>query len=375
MNCGPNGPPCVQRPASGWDRTPEAWPYPTWMDSKTLAHLAREGDFNARTWQGMKEFMEWFLHGADSFPRRPIFGCIVAGLTMSLKLGASACVGKGGCGYAIAIEAGSPLQVYNALIRLLAVPEVLSQYRSQPARSLSQRLALPILTGEGNCDVLFGESAEAPAAPSDPKLLGALGKILTLSMHFLFLHELSHVLVGHVEGSADIRRESHGVPAQARQAFLLERLLPLEFMADCRARLLSAALLNSVVAGARRPPDPSIRPDIVEHFYFLGFGMGVLFLLLEVSRYSGRTHPPAVERAYCLRAYTGADPEGKILGFEHIPTDEGYRAIDRGFEDATKAWDALGWGRQRSLPTDGGQLLKRMNDAERTIRNPPCVSF
>ncbi len=234
------------------------------------------------------------------------------------------------------------------------------------------RKRLACRVGEGKSDILFDKNVEAPAAPSDPKLLGAFGKILTLSMHFLFLHELSHILVGHVEATATRRRESHGLPAEARQAFLHERLLPLEFMADGRARLLSAALLNSVVAGARRAPDPSIRPDVVEHLYFLGFGMGVLFLLLEVSPSSGRTHPRAIERAYCLRAYTGTDTEGKNLGFEHVGTDEGYRAIDRGFEDATKAWDAVGWGRQRSL-TDTGQLLKRMNDVETGISNPPCV--
>jgi len=343
------------------------------MDSHTLDRLSAGGDFNARTWRSMKQFMEWFLHGVDSFPRRPIFGCIIAGLTMDLRLSASACIAKGGKGFAIAISAGSPLQVYNALIRLLTVPHVLTRYRSVPPVPLDRPPALPLLTGDGGVKVLFGNEPSGFAVLPDPTLQTALGKILTLTMQFLFLHELSHVLVGHVHASAEIRRDSHRLSAEERQAFLDKRLLPLEFLADNRARLLLSAFLNSGVAGARRYPDTSIAPDVLEHLHLLGFGLGVLFLLLEVSPFSGMTHPSAIERAYCLRAYTASDPHGQQIGFEHVAPEEGYCEIDRGFDAAIEAWDALGWGRS-SLPVDGCTLIDRINSVEQTVQVPPCMN-
>jgi hypothetical protein len=80
-------------------------------------------------------------------PRLPIYRCTVAGLIFNLTLGSSAAINRHGKGYAIAVNSGSALQLFNALQRLVAYPDTLRSHRSAPGKPLAGRLGLPLLTG------------------------------------------------------------------------------------------------------------------------------------------------------------------------------------------------------------------------------------
>jgi hypothetical protein len=171
-------------------------------------HAKELGEKNVSTWVGLKEFMDGYLRGSGPAPY-PIYKCIAAGITMKLQLGSHAAIAGSGKGYAIAIDAGSTLQLYNTLIRLFAHPGTLKRFRSKPAPPMRKPLALPLMRAEGGVELMFGGNSASPEAPLDPKLQHYMGGVFTFTHYFLFLHELCHIIGGHVEYSMEIRRESH----------------------------------------------------------------------------------------------------------------------------------------------------------------------
>jgi len=134
--------------------------------------------------------------------------------------------------------------------------------------------------------------------------------------------------------------------------------------------MLVGALVNTLAAGSRRKPDPSIRTDVLDWLTLTGFGIGTLFLLLETFDIAGGTHPPAAQRAAFLRTYYAVPKEWQP-GFEHVSFEDGTMAIDNGFQEAIAAWDALGWKRERatSCSTD---LVERIKLTESRLVKPNC---
>lgn len=218
---------------------------------------------------------------------------------------------------------------------------------------------------------MFGDNPALPETPLDPKLQHYMGGVFTFTHYFLFLHELCHVIGGHVEHSAEIRRESHAIPRDQREAFLKEHLEPLEFIADGVSHLLVGALVNTLAAGSRRKPDPSIKTDVLDWLTLTGFGIGTLFLLLETFDIAGGPHPPAAQRATFLRAYS-IGPKGRQPGFEHVSFEDGTMAIDSGFQEAIAAWDALGWKRERATSCSP-DLVERVKLTESKLTKPNCL--
>jgi hypothetical protein len=318
-------------------------------------------------------FMKWYLHGDDDFPRFPVFRCIVSGITFRLAIGSAASANNHGRGYAIAIDSGTGLQVYNAVVRLLAHPDTLRSHRSVPGRPLAGRLALPLLTSEGAI-LKFGPEGSDAIPPNDPKLLNGFKAICTYAHYFLFLHELAHVFDGHVERGAEIVREGQLLRPSQRQEFMEAHRFPLEFLADAYSVSLATNLLSTLVAGRRPPSDRSAQSEVLDHLAYWGFAVAVVFLLFETLSVPGAgTYPAASERAFYSRNFALAKSDGVPLGFTHVPAAEGFAAISRGYEEAFNAWDALGWYRKNTLPTDSQALAGTVNAEERKCARPPCM--
>ena len=319
-------------------------------------------------------FMKWYLHGEDDFPRFPVFRCIVSGITFRLAIGAGASANHHGRGYAIAIDAGTGLQVYNAVVSLLSHPDTLRSHRTVPGRPLAGRLALQLLTSEGAI-LKFGPQRGQAIPPNDPKLLNGFKAICTFAHYFLFLHELAHVIGGHVERGAELVRESHSLRPSQRQEFMETHRFPLEFLADAYSVSLATNLVNTLVAGVRTPSDRSARSDVLDHLVYWGFAVAVVFLLFETLSVTGaeKTYPTASERAFYSRYFALAKSDGVPLGFSHVPTAEGFAAISRGYEEALTAWDALGWERKNIVPTDSQAMAGRVNAEMSKCARPPCI--
>ncbi|MCW6511468.1 hypothetical protein [Lichenifustis flavocetrariae] len=343
------------------------------------------GQEEVSNWVGLSRFMEQHLHGTDDMARLTLYGCISAGLKMKLQLGSHAAIGRDGKGYAIAVDPGTTIQLNYVLTRLCAHPDALAKFRSKPGSLARFRGKLgPRLTGSlslprlmnGRVELLFGGSPEAPSLPPDPKLRHHLGGIVLFTLQFMFLHELAHVTSGHVERSAQLRRESHALPRAQREVFLREHLEPLEHLADSISMLHLGALINVYAAGARRQPDPTIRGDVLDWLRLAGFGLGALFLLLETFDGEGGYHPTADTRAIFLRAYA-TTPKTMPPGFEHVSFDEGTDALELGYRDAIAAWDALGWQRNKATWSTmlGEQLLAKVERAQAQVTPPPCAVF
>jgi len=321
-------------------------------------------------------FMKWYLHGDDDFPRFPVFRCIVSGITFRLAIGAAASANRHGKGYGIAIDAGTGLQVYNTVVRLLAHPDTLRSHRSAPGRPLASRLALPLLTDKGAV-LKFGSEPCDVIPPNDPKLLNGFRAICTFAHYFLFLHELAHVIDGHVERGAEIVLESQSLKPSERQEFMESHRFPLEFLADAYSVLMATNLVNTLVAGKRPPSDCSAKSDVLEHLVYWGFAVAVVFLLFETLSVPGaeRTYPTASERAFYSRNFALARSAGEPIGFTHVPAAEGFAAISRGYEEAFSAWDGLGWERKIISPTDSRILFRTrtVNAEESKCVRPPCM--
>ena len=129
--------------------------------------------------------------------------------------------------------------------------------------------------------------------------------------------------------------------------------------------------MNTLAAGPRRAPDPSIKPHVLASLTLTGFGIGTLFLLLEAFDAGGGYHPPAAERAIFLRAYA-ATPRSMPAGFEHASFEDGTGAIETGFREAMTAWDGLGWKRKQAnwSAAEGESLVRRVNSASSRLTKP-----
>lgn len=368
--------PCWKVPSTANFSAPDGWPFPSWMNMDEAKRRVNDPEWGLtfKLLLDLDGFMKWYLHGEDDFPRYPIFRCTVSGITFRLVLGSAASANRHGNGYAIAIDAGTGLQLYNAVVRLLVHPNTLRSHRLVPGNLLPGRLTLPLLTDNGAV-LKFGTQPSHAAPPNDPKLLNAFRAICTFAHYFLFLHELAHLIGGHVERNSEIIREGKSLSGTERQKFMEEHRFPLEFLADSYSVAMATNLINSLVAKGRPPSDLSARAEILDHLIYWGFAVAVVFLLLETLSEPGaiKTYPSASERALYSRTFALAHADGRPVGFTHVPATDGFAAISTGYGEAFSAWDALGWARSKTAPTDSEALARTVNAEHAKCARPPCV--
>ena len=370
--------PCWRLPERDSVSAPDGWPFPTWMDMDGARRRMSDPEWGLtfKLVTDLDTFMRGYLHGSDEMPRFPLFRCIVSGVTFRMAMGSAAAANRHGKGYAIAIEAGSGLQIYQAVIRLIAHPNTLRNFRSFPGPPMPKGVALPLLSDKG-ARLLFGANAGTVTPPKDPKLINGFRAICTFAHYFLFLHEVAHIFCGHVERSAEINRELQVLRPEERPQFVRAHRFPLEFLADAWSVLFATNYINTVVAGRRPPSDSTARAEILEHLVFWGFGIAVTFLLFETLSVSEdeRRYPTAAERSFYSRNSALTQSDGSPIGFTHVSAQEGFTAIGLGYEEALTAWDNLGWERNRSIPQNFEEFAQIVNlEANKCIR-PACVTL
>ena len=159
------------------------------------------------------------------------------------------------------------------------------------------------------------------------------------------------------------------MPREQREQFLARELHPLEFLAD-RSALYLAAL--HIVHGIWEEPSINRKKEAaIEHLALFGIAAGIVSLLYEHFSGDSISHPPAAHRALYIRAAVHIELPDYDLSSTDIQS-----ALNDGIEQASHAWDRLGWPRNSDLPDDVDRFLAPLIDvSSRCVRPqmPPVL--
>jgi hypothetical protein len=206
---------CSKQERSEAGTAPADWPW-SWVNPDVVPQLSSDDQEVQEAVRGalqllkeVRDRLEQLLHG-DSIPAPPLYHCIHVGLTGYLWFGGSAGYLKHRTGYAVAVESGSSLQILLALFRLAHHPLAFKKYRTAVCPSLTKPIALPVIAyGPNGLERIGDGDTKALPAVSDPKLNSVLRLLHSHALTFLFLHEVSHVLCGHIEFCATVKKTSN----------------------------------------------------------------------------------------------------------------------------------------------------------------------
>jgi hypothetical protein len=361
------------RNQQGTGKPPRGWPW-SWFNPRriTTASGVPEGVVLAMAlFEDILNVMSRLLKQHQN--RSPIYKHITPGLTDYGWFGGSAGYLEDEAGYAVAVESGSSLQVHFALARLMAEPSTFPSLKSVRQADLARPLGLPLLSrpGEAEFRSIGHPNLKSPSLGEDPKLHGNLRIMHSHALTYLFLHEISHVVQGHIEYCSDAKYRALQVPPGEYEDFMKNEIQPLEFLADQHALGFGAVQIITSVWG--NPALTQKRASAIEHLTLYGIAAGIVSLLFE--QYSGQSysHPPASHRAMYIRA----SGHMKIPDLD-LSRDEIRQALHAGMEQAIHAWDALGWPRSQDLPGDVDTFLDRIWKIDsrciRPERPPPLKS-
>ncbi|WP_426611290.1 hypothetical protein [Bradyrhizobium sp. McL0616] len=352
---------------------PRGWPW-SWVDPRQYCNNPNMPNGMVAASKILADILP-IMRGLLSLEEEafPICKYVFPGLTNYGGFGGSASYLSDRSGYAVAVEASSSIQILLALFRLMAEPSTFTSLKSVRQLELKVPLGLPLLPKGGGSE--FGwighQNIKAPALAEDSKLMGNLRLLHSHALTYLFLHEIAHVIEGHIEFCRETKYKALQMRRQKREEFLGKELQPLEFLADQRALYLGALhILHSLWE------NPSIERKheaAIEHLTLFGIAVGIVSLLYE--HYSGHSysHPPASHRALYIQAAVHIDlPQFKLSDAEI------QSALNDGIEQASHGWDSLGWPRNQDLPNDVDSFLAPLMDvSSRCVRpqNPPMLSL
>jgi hypothetical protein len=301
------------------------------------------------------------LHNARRFS--PVANYITTGLTDYGWFGGSAGYMKERAGYAVGVESGSSLQVLFVLFRLAREPSTFTAFKSVQQPPIKKALGLPVVIKNVSIGAVGNANTKSPNLRSDPKLYGCLQLLHSHALTYLFLHEIAHVLQGHIEFCREAKHKALQMPPAEREEYLHKELRPLEFLADRGALNMGTFLILNAIGGDSQIQNK--RETALEHLTLWGIAAGVVSLLYEHFSSPSDPHPPAVHRALFIRAASHID----IPDF-WLSADEIQKAINAGVDEATHGWDALGWPRDRQLPDDTEAFLAPIWDIDSRCKRP-----
>jgi hypothetical protein len=337
------------------DKPPHGWPW-TWINPRaitTASGVSEDVVLAMALFDDILGVMSSLLEQHQV--RSPIYKYIIPGLTSYGWFGGSAGYLEDKSGYAVAVEAGSSLQIFFALVRLMAGPSTFPSLKSVRQVELVEPVGLPLLPrpGEKEFRWIGHSNLKSPNLLQDRKLNLNLRILHSHALTYLFLHEISHVVQGHLEYCSKAKRRALQLPPNEYETFMKHEIQPLEFLADQHALGFGALQIVSAIWGG--PDFAEKHASAIEHLTLFGTAAGIVSLLFE--QYSGQSysHPPASHRAM----YIQAAGHIKIPDLD-LSHDEIRRALDDGLNQATHAWDALGWPRSRNLPDDVDAFIDRI---------------
>lgn len=302
---------------------PDGWPFGERLDLDRIEAAPKLAAMGAIYRHIQDDWMKQFFK--EVWPRSPYDKNISLGFTPDLQFGARAAHAKGAIKYAVAIDGLTWPQLFAVVTRLLAHPETLPGYSGQLPPRPSQKYALPIFLPSGPRLLFDGETVEPP--PLEDKIRSeCLHQIFMDAVLFIILHEAAHVAGGHLEYLNDARKRWDTIKHIPKKQ---QEYRDIEHVADAWALTMGMELFS------RRSENLEAK-----QFYFLGFSVAVIFLLIEQmeclagAEHSLNTHPPASHRLFFCKAVS----QGWASAGEGIS-----RNVLAGMEDAEAAWHVMGW--------------------------------
>jgi hypothetical protein len=320
---------------------PADWP---WKDNWISIDQLREGPpvavEAAFYFIKVQKFIENLLGGTEDWEPPPFFSEILWGLTGSGVLNSEARITSTGK-YAIALDAIAPIQLMDTFYRLLANPSVLCDIGDAPREPFVPQALLkypPIIKGaqsKDQSDVVAIRAGSTKAPPmGNQRRVNCVSFLTYNSLQFMYMHELAHIVEGH---TGYIDAHFLNSPDEKRG---------LEYRADAIAATTYLTLPESL-RGKPRDGDPLIKK---EQFRLWGFAICTWFLLLESFKdqaVSSEGYPMASVRSLLVNGAIGGGPPT----YNEFTRDEVLAAVTRGFREAHKAWEDMGWGVSQS-PTE-----------------------
>lgn len=219
---------------------------------------------------------------------------------------------------------------------------------------MRRRLGLPRLASQDpalrdSVHALFSDDLTAPESSDDPLTATCHRHLLWNAMHFVFFHELMHVLHNHIPFRSLLvatEPDPERVNTTARG---------LEHLADIYGShwaivyaLLSADLSKKDRSSALRN---------------LGFAIGTVFLLQEclTTPKENSSHPPATLRRLMVAAAAQVAP---VLDEERATLSR----VLEGIQEAERSWRLLGWTHQRPDNVDINGLVDDLAKVDRTLQ-------
>lgn len=247
----------------------------------------------------------------------------------------------------------------------MADPSTFTSLKSIRQPALAQPLGLPLLPRRGESEFRWigHPNIRAPTLTDDPELSLNLRLLHSYALTYLFLHEIGHVVEGHIEFCREAKSRALQMQRYEREEFLRNELQPLEFLADQHA--LYAGALHILRYVWATPSIKRKRKSGVKHLTLYGIAAGIVSLIFEHYWGHSYSHPPASHRALYIRAAVHID----IPEFE-LSEDEIQKALNDGIEQAALGWDALGWPRSQDVPRNIEGFLAPLRDVSSRCVSP-----
>lgn len=294
-------------------KAPEGWPFESWIDIDELKeHSSALGlpidQLTTRYLSGpLGEFFD------NVWPGKPESDRFLRGLTDNAVLGARVARAKPPAKYAVALEAGSWLQLLLVLTRILTDPRNLPDQADKPLPSLNERYAL-ILLSHQELVPRFGGKETSPNVDLGSKRNTCLNQIAFYGGMFLTLHEAGHIADRHLDYWLELKTKSDLESANHRTS--------MEYLADKWALTAGTTLLRHYDA---------------EHYTLFGFAVAISLLVIDQLRpntpRAGDLYPMASDRLLLMEAVASAASKREPKNGQLV----------EGIREARASWLRMGW--------------------------------
>ncbi len=335
-------------------KQPPGWPWENnWLELASVPEPFRT------FLQQVQEFAESLILGTPVWDPPPKLAQSIYGMTADFELYSEAKRTSLGS-YAIAMDGGAPIQLWDTFQRMLSNPEVLPDIGEAPQDYFGKPALMlfgPITFAEGVKALKEGDENQPPLG--DAERTSVLKLLIHRSLQFMYLHEVCHIFEGH----CDYLKTSFTVPKRIRRAF--------EHIADAKATGF-ALLFESLASRVQGTQFPRLKTD---GYRLWGFSIATWYHLVEaVEDQAGVGTERSYPRATLRSVIANASPLGGPVDYVTNTRQEVFAQISRGFNEAHDAWAAMGWGKRTELTDDEvNQAFAEIEEAERLVRSSSDV--
>jgi hypothetical protein len=332
---------------------PESWPFESWLDLDRVESHPTTAQMGAVYRYIHHEMMERFFRFV--WPRSPYNKKIVCGFTAELAFGAQASITKPPTKFAVCVHGLTWPQCFSTLERLFASAQTFPDYGVESLERKPRRYALALFRPSGPTFSFEGEDTGPPPL-TDEIRRRCLYRTLIYIVTFVILHEIAHVICGHL---AHLEISGRRADGDRR-----EELLAVEHAADAWALTNGLSLVSLQTDQA--PADA---------FHIFGFAVAVFCLLLEqiypeADAGDLQTHPRAAHRLFFCKAVS--------QGFLSPNSETGPKVrqdVLAGMEHAEVAWRAMAWGLNAALPESIDFMQRPLELYEQLKVQDPSILF